>query len=131
MAAEKPKAKAAEKPKVDPSIAEVQKRNKGIDVFARCNAYDLHLPDGSDPAFMAKAKYFDIPSRLGEGPCVVEIKFAMPNGDMATVGDTFDPIIERMSLGKYRSLKQRKFFSATDEGMDNKMIEHSEKTKKK
>ena len=132
MSKEKAPAKAKEEkaPAGKPAdYLEVKERNKGIDMFSRGAGIALHLPHGTEDPYTAKAVYFDEPSRLGEGPCMCAKKFMMPNGDLIAVGQTFDPVVERMSVGKYRSLKDRKFFTTSDKSLENKLITASEKTK--
>jgi len=107
----------------------VKKRNEGVDMFSRANAYTLHLPSGTVDVFTAKGKYFDVPSRLGSGPCECIRKFRVPNGDFIAPGQTFDPVIERMSIGKFRQLRNGKYFVCQDRDMETKIITHSEKTK--
>ncbi len=123
MAKEKKQKKQEQVQKKTPPadcLARARERNKGVDMFSPASGLTLHLPTSSTRAFLAKAEVFEVPSRLGEGPCQVEIKFMMPNGDIALPGDTFDPVIERMSPGKYGSLKSRKFFSLRDKKYEPK-----------
>lgn len=113
------KAPAKVEEKVNP-CEDARLRNKGVDMFSPASGFDLHLPTSDKRAFLAKAELFDVQSRLGEGPCIVAIKFMLPNGDMILAGDTFDPVIERMSPGKYQSLKARKYFSLADKKYEPK-----------
>ena len=99
MAKEEKAAKAAEEEKA-----------AKVDVFSRGAGMTLKLPTSHTRAFLAKAEHFNIKGRKN-GPCVVAIKFMLPNGDIILKDDTFDPVEERMSLGMFRSLLHRKYFT--------------------
>lgn len=94
---------------------------EGLDMFDPAAGMSLHLPNNSERPFIAKAKAFDVPSRLGKGCCEVLIKFCMPNGDYNQVGDTFDPSVERMSKGRFESLVARKYCTKAPDNVTAKL----------
>ncbi len=97
------------------------------------------LPNSSERTFLARG----IKGRDGTGPCKVLGKYQpqvfrrrdpktgkivtyedrvlvggkifMPNGDLAVAGDTFDPIAEKMSLGRYNRYVDGKYISGNDQ----------------
>lgn len=87
---------------------------------------DLKGPSKTDstPNFERRG----VTGRDGKGPCTVnkwqerELKVPMPNGDVASSGDTFDPCMEQMSAARFRSLLSRKYITCSDKGMETKLL---------
>jgi hypothetical protein len=69
-----------------------------------------------------------IKGRDGKGPCKITLEttvIMLPNGDLANIGDTFDPIEEGMSMARFRSLINGKFISAP-KGYEDRLMKHWE-----
>jgi hypothetical protein len=112
------------------ALAAVRAKNEGVDPFDPSHRIRLHLPTSSKRAFLHVAEVFEIKGRLGDGPCKVLKRFALPCGDIAITGDTFDPVEERMSPVRYRTLLSRKFFTAAGAAVETKLIEAANLAKK-
>ena len=109
-----------------------KKANKGLDMFSPAAGLAIKVPTSEKRLFIHKAELFGVKSRLGSGPCEVAEgkKLAMPNGDLAAPGDTFDPVEERFSYGRLKSLYARKFFTCdkkTLNGIATKLLEADKK----
>ncbi len=109
-----------------------KKANKGKDMFSPAAGLTIVVPTSEKRAFIHKAELFGVKSRLGDGPCTVaeNKKIAMPNGDLAIAGDTFDPLEERFSYGRLASLHARKFFTCDKKtlgGISTKLLDADKK----
>ena len=84
----------------------------------------LTLPTSSERGFLSKARHYKIKGRSGNGPCTVLDKgpVALPNGDLAIQGDTFDPVEERMAPNKYASLLARKYITSAGEKIEKALL---------
>lgn len=112
------------------ALAAVRKRNAGLDPVSPADRIKLHLPTSSKRVFVHVAEVFDLKGRLGGGPCKVLKRFALPCGDLALVGDTFDPVEEKMGPNRYRSLLSRKFFTGAGPEVEDKLIRSGDLAKK-
>jgi len=87
---------------------------EAVDPLSPGSRHGLKLPTSDEDVYTHKARVYGIKGRLGDGPCAVTKKgpVMMPNGDIARPGNTFDPVVERMSPGRYESLLVRKYITA-------------------
>ena len=83
---------------------------KGRDGTGPCKVlgkYQMRLFQRRDPKTRKVVKYEE---RVLTGGNIY-----MPNGDLAVAGDTFDPIAEGMSLGRYNRYVDGKYISGNDQ----------------
>lgn len=67
----------------------------------------------------------DAEGRDGTGPCTVAEgqRVPMPNGDLAMAGDTFDPVVEQMTVARFNRLLDLDMIT-TDKKMEDKLMKH-------
>ena len=101
---------------------------EGVDPTDPASGRFVTLPTSGVRAFKAKAHFYKIEGRDGNGPCVVLDMGAvnMPNGDFALKGDTFNPLVERMTAARYRHLVRKKFITPAGQEIETKLLEQAE-----